>query len=338
MTAAKTMQHIRFVVNPISGIAGKKSVINSIPKIIDAQRFSFDIALTQAPGHATQLAREAANSGTDIVCAVGGDGTVNEVARALLHTDSALAIIPTGSGNGLARHLHIPLAPHRALQFLNNTPAHHIDYGLVNAHPFFCTCGVGFDALISQKFAEARKRGFLTYLENVLRHALTYNPETYSIDIEDQQGAHLSLSALIIACGNACQYGNNLFIAPQASVRDGLLDVTIIQPFNALQAPQIAIQLLSGQRLPAGCIQSLRCRHLIIKRKKRGIIHFDGEPIEADPTLDISLVHRGLRCVCPTEEGVPSPARKIEDAVVETISHINMRAEELLDNIKHGWT
>lgn len=331
-------QHIRFVINPISGINRKEGIIHSIPKTIDPARFSYDVVLTQAPGHATQIAREAANSGVDIVCAVGGDGTVNEVARALLHTGSALAIIPTGSGNGLARHLHVPLVPQSALKFLNNTPAHHIDYGLVNAHPFFCTCGVGFDAFISQKFSEARKRGFLTYLENVLRYALTYNSETYSLDIEDQEGTHYALSALIIACGNACQYGNNIFIAPGASVRDGLLDVTVIQPFNALQAPQIAAQLLFGQQQNGGCIRTLRCRHLTITRKQRGIIHFDGEPIEADPTLDISLVHRGLRCICPTDEGIPSPARRVENAVVETISHINMRAEELLANIKNGWT
>lgn len=327
-------KHILFVVNPISGIVGKRAVLANIPKLLSPDRFVYDIAQTEHAGHATELAREAANRGVDIVCAVGGDGTVNEVARALLHTDTALAIIPCGSGNGLARHLHIPLAIQRAIQFLSETEAHHIDYGLVNAHPFFCTCGVGFDALISQKFAEARTRGFLTYLENVLRHALTYNPETYELDIEDLQGAHITLSALIIACGNACQYGNNLYIAPGASVRDGLLDVTVIEPFNALQAPQIAIQLLGGQRLPGGCIKSFRCRHLVIKRKHRGVIHFDGEPVESDPTLDISLVHRGLRCVCPTDEGVPSPAKQVENAVVETVSHINMRAEELLFGLR----
>ena len=329
-----TQQRILFVVNPISGILGKRTIVNHIPRLLDTRRFAFDVAQTQYAGHATELARSAANRGVDIVCAVGGDGTVNEVARALLHTETALAIIPCGSGNGLARHLHIPLAPQRAIQFLNATPAHHIDYGLVNAHPFFCTCGVGFDALISKKFAEARKRGFLTYLENVLRHVLTYNAETYEIDVEDQQGAHDTLSALIIACGNACQYGNNLYIAPGASVRDGLLDVTVIQPFNLLEAPQLAIQLLGGQRLPGGCIRSFQCRHLRIKRKQRGPIHFDGEPIDADPLLDISLVHRGLLCVCPTDEGVPSPAKQVEDAIVETVSHINMRAEELLDNLR----
>lgn len=329
-------QRILFVVNPISGIMGKRAVVAGIPRLLASDRFAYDIAETAYAGHATELARSAANRGVDIVCAVGGDGTVNEVAKALLHTHTALAIVPLGSGNGLARHLHIPIDAARAIGLINHTPAHHIDYGLVNAHPFFCTCGVGFDALVSQKFAEAKTRGPLSYIEQVLRHALTYNPETYQIDIEDEHGARQTLRALIIACANASQYGNNLYIAPQASVRDALLDVTVLLPFNILEAPQVALQLLNGKFIPGGCIRTFRCRHLLIRRSQRGPIHFDGEPIEADPLLDVSLVHRGLLCICPTDEGVPSPAKQIENAFTETISHINMWAEEILENLRSG--
>lgn len=329
-----TQQRILFVVNPISGILGKRAVVNSIPRLLDGDRFTYDIAETSYAGHATELARNAANRGIDIVCAIGGDGTVNEVARAILHTRTALAIIPLGSGNGLARHLHIPIDATRAIRLINDTPAHHIDYGLVNAHPFFCTCGVGFDALISREFATAKVRGPLSYAEQVLRHALTYNAETYEMDVEDEHGTHRKLRALIIACANACQYGNNLYIAPQASVRDGLLDVTVIMPFNVLEAPQIAVQLINGTLKPSACIRTFRCRHLTIRRKQQGPIHFDGEPTNADPLLDVSVVHRGLLCICPTDEGVPSPVKRIENAFTETIAHINMRADELLETLR----
>lgn len=323
-----------FIVNPISGTLGKRPVLASIPRLVDTTRYTYDIAETAYPGHATELARAAANQSIDIVCAIGGDGTVNEVARALLHTNTTLAIIPLGSGNGLARHLHIPIDPTRALQLINHATPHHIDYGLVNAHPFLCTCGVGFDALISQKFAEAKTRGPLTYIEQILRHALTYNPQTYQIEIESEQGARQTLTALIIACANASQYGNNLYIAPQASVRDGLLDVTVLLPFNILEAPQIARQLLSGTTTPSPAIRTFRCRRLIIRRTAPAPIHYDGEPILADPLLDISIVHRGLRCICPTDEGVPSPVKQIENAFTETIAHINLRAEELIENLR----
>ena len=169
---AQRMQELKrivFVVNPISGTSGKKMILKQIEKLIDKDKFAYDIVQTQYAGHATEIARGAANRGVDIVCAIGGDGTVNETARALVHTDTSLAIIPCGSGNGLARHLHIPMDAIRAIKLINEAEPQLMDYGLINLHPFFCTCGVGLDAFISQKFAEAGKRGFLTYVENILQ-------------------------------------------------------------------------------------------------------------------------------------------------------------------------
>ena len=162
-------KNIVFIVNPISGTSSKRTIVNQIDKYIDNQLFDFKVVNTEYQGHAREIAQDAVEKGVDIVCAIGGDGTVNEVASALVHSNTALAIIPCGSGNGLARHLRIPRDAIRAIKLINKAEPKLIDYGVMNDHPFFCTCGVGLDAFISQKFAECGKRGFLAYIEQVLK-------------------------------------------------------------------------------------------------------------------------------------------------------------------------
>lgn len=233
---------ILFIVNPISGTRDKGAVQKDIETLTDASQFDYRIAFTEYAGHASVLAREAVENGFDIVVAVGGDGTVNEVARSLVHTPTALGIIPCGSGNGLARHLQIPLDARKAMQIINRATISSLDYGTINAMPFFCTCGVGFDAFVSLKFATGKKRGLLSYIENTLREGLSYKPETYTI--EDEEGT-VKYDAFLIACANASQYGNNAYIAPNASMEDGLMDVTVMEPFSAIEAPQLAIQLFN---------------------------------------------------------------------------------------------
>lgn len=324
-------QKIIFIVNPISGTTNKRSILRQVDRLIDRERFDYDIVETEYAGHATEIARTAANEGVDIVCAIGGDGTVNETARAIVHTRTALAIIPCGSGNGLARHLHIPLDAIRAIRLINETEPQPMDYGLINLHPFFCTCGVGFDAFISQKFAEAGKRGPATYVENVLRSALSYSPETYELDVENENEEHVTYKAVLIACANASQYGNNAYIAPQASVRDGLMDVTIVEPFNVLEVPQLAVMLFNGAIDESNRIRMFRCKHLVIHRSKPGVIHYDGDPIESGETVDVSIVPKGLLCICPTEEGVMEVGESARNAVVEYFNNMYQRSEDLLE-------
>lgn len=325
------MKKIVFVVNPISGTANKRSILRQVDRLIDKEQFEYSITETQYAGHATEIARVAANEGVDIVCAIGGDGTVNETARALVHTDTALAIIPCGSGNGLARHLHIPMDAIRAIRLINETAPMRIDYGLINLHPFFCTCGVGFDAFISQKFAEAGRRGPATYVENVLRSALNYAPETYELDVENEDAEHATYKAVLIACANASQYGNNAYIAPQASVRDGLMDVTIVEPFTVLEVPQLAVLLFNGAIDESSRIRTFRCRHLVIRRSKPGVIHYDGDPVESGERVDVSIVPKGLLCVCPTDEGVMDVGESTRNSIVEYFNNMYLRSEDLLE-------
>lgn len=283
-----------FIANPISGTRDKKPVIDSLPMFLDAERFEWEVAWTDHKGHAAELAHQASEEGIDVCVAIGGDGTVNEVARSLRHSDTALAIVPMGSGNGLARHLQIPMNPDGALRVLSRCDIKSLDYGLINDIPFFCTCGMGFDAFISEKFASAGKRGLGTYVENTLRGGLSYEPETYEIEVDGQTEHY---TAFIIACGNAAQYGNNFYIAPQASMSDGLLDVTIIEPLNVLKAPQLVMQMINKTLDTNSHVRTFRCQALHVHRTQPGVIHYDGEPAETGCDIDIRLVPKGLRVV-----------------------------------------
>lgn len=273
------MKHIVFITNPISGTISKAGIPELVEVHLDHARFSYEFVATQYAGHATLLAQEAAARGADIVCAIGGDGTVNEVGRGLLGTETAMAILPCGSGNGLARHLMLPMDLKRCLDIINLDTVETLDSGVINGHPFFCTCGMGFDAFISMKFAEAGKRGLMTYVEQMLREGLSYKPETY--EIEDEMGSK-TYKAFLISAANASQYGNNAYIAPHASMSDGLLDVIIMQPFSLIEAPQVTLEMLNKTIDKNVNIRTFKARHVHIHRGKPGLIHYDGDPLMSD--------------------------------------------------------
>lgn len=295
-------QKIVFIVNPISGTHNKQAILEVIDKELDKTIFEPQICYTKYEGHATELARKAVQEGATIVVAIGGDGTVNETGQGLVQTDTALGIIPCGSGNGLARHLQIPLNASKAVKILNAHKTDTLDYGLINNIPFFCTCGLGFDAFVSFKFAMAGKRGLRTYIENTLKEGLRYKPETYEI-ISDE--GTVRYKAFLIACANASQYGNDAYIAPQASMSDGLMDVTIMEPFTMLEAPQIAIQLFNKTLNHNSHIKTFRSKKLTIRRKSPGVIHYDGNPVTTGSTIDVEMVHRGIKVVV-NEKAVPT--------------------------------
>lgn len=295
-----TRKKLLAVINPISGTANKQYIPETITEVMDESKWDVMIRFTQRPGHATDLAKQAIKQGYYGVLAIGGDGTINEVAAALRDSDTALGIIPNGSGNGLARHLNIPIDVKRALEEINNDRIEQFDYCMANQHPFFCTCGVGFDAHVSAKFAESKKRGPMSYLKNTLVEYLRYRSEEYNIETADQV---LTERAFVIACGNASQYGNNAFITPNASMQDGLIDVTLIQPFTPLDTAVLGILLFTKHIDQDTNIQSFRTPSLTIHRPKAGVMHIDGEPMMMEADIEVKCIHNGIKIFLPKDGG-----------------------------------
>ena len=290
---------IVFIMNPISGTIKKAGIPSLIEKYLNKNKFEYTIRQTEYAGHATVIAKEASESNADIVVAVGGDGTINEVGRALIQTNTAMAIIPCGSGNGLARHLMIPINIRKAINIINQCEIHNLDYGLINDTPFFCTCGMGFDAFISMKFAEGNKRGPIKYMEHVLKEGLRYKPEIYTV--EDETGTTKRYKAYLISCANASQYGNNAYIAPQASMSDGLMDVIIMEPFDILDAPQVSFDMMNKTLNKSSKIKTFRSKQIHITRSKPGPIHYDGDPAQFGEDITIKLIEKGIKIVVNPE-------------------------------------
>lgn len=337
ITMEKERKHITFIVNPISGTQEKEQIVHLIDERIDIDKYTFQVEYTQYAGHAEQIAARCAEEGHFAVIAVGGDGTVNETARSIVHTDTALGIIPCGSGNGLARHLQIGMSAKKAIDVINEGMTELIDYGLINDRKFFCTCGVGFDAFVSLKFAEAGKRGLNTYIEQSLNASLNYKPETYEVTIDGNETEHYK--AFLIACGNAAQYGNNAYIAPKATLTDGYLDVTVLNPFTPLDVPSLALQLFTKTIDQNSHINTFRCRSIHIHREQPGVVHYDGDPVEMGEDLEVRIVHQGLNVIVPSEDlkemnvfdraqEVINGLRQINDHVFEGI---RQRNSELID-------
>ena len=327
------MKRAVFIVNPISGTTKKKNIPEVIASTVDRSIFDYEIAYTAYAGHATVLSAKACSEGADVVVAVGGDGTVNEVGRALINSGTAMGIIPCGSGNGLVRHLLLPIDVKRSIEIINKFEVHDLDYGIINGHPFFCTCGMGFDAFVSKKFAEAGKRGLATYVETVLREGLSYKPETYKIIDENGVARH---KAFLISCANASQYGNNAYIAPQASMSDGMLDVVIMEPFDMIEASQISIEMMSKTLDKNSKIKSFRCRRLHIEREREGVIHYDGDPVESGKEVDIELQPKGIKIVVnPNADKSQRRPNAMQNAAADLFNEVTLVREDITKQTRH---
>ncbi|MBP7965610.1 MAG: diacylglycerol kinase family lipid kinase [Paludibacteraceae bacterium] len=287
---------ILFIVNPKSGTLGKSNWIAMATKML-AQKFDLEFQYTTHRGHACELAQKAVARNISIVAAVGGDGTVNEIASALIHTNTALAILPLGSGNGLARDLGIStLLPFSALEAIKKGKTIQIDYGTANNVPFFCTCGVGFDAHISRIFATNKKRGFWNYLVLTIREYFRYKPIEYTIEYD---GKVENKRAFIINCANIQQLGNNAYIAPKANYTDGLLNVTILKPFGLIGAVRMGTLLFLKQIDKIKYTETFECQRLILHIPSNTPFHYDGEAAQVPNRLEIEAVRLGLKVIVP---------------------------------------
>ncbi len=286
------MKNIAFIINPISGVQNKKKLPKLISSLLDKEQWMENIVFTEYPGHATELAMQYARMGFDAVVSVGGDGTLNEVATGLRDTSTALGIIPLGSGNGFARHIGISTRINRALETINHSEVIRADYGLVNDHPFFSTCGLGFDALVADQFATAGNRGLKTYLQNIIKDLFQYQPEHYHIV---GQGIDMEVDAFLITFANSSQWGYDACIAPKASIQDGKMDIAILSKFPAIVAPGLALSLFTKTIDKDWYMDTIQAKEVIVTRSQEGPMHIDGDPHKMPQQLHIQIVEDGLR-------------------------------------------
>lgn len=277
---------ILFIINPISGGKPKKHLPDIIRQEISADVFDCFCVFTEYVGHARELAQAAIENDTDVVVAVGGDGTINEIASVLAGTSKLMGVIPMGSGNGLATSLAIPFNPAKAVQVINRFRQMTIDSATLNGRPFFNVSGVGFDAQISARFARDKTRGLWGYIKNTFAEISTYNSEWYTITLD---GRVIKRRAFMISLANSSQYGNNAHIAPEASLTDGLLDFCVIKPFPLYMFPVLAYRLFSKTAHRSTYIEIFKAREMRIERDTPGAVHLDGEPLELGACLDIVL-------------------------------------------------
>ncbi len=289
------MKKICFIINPISGVGRQKVIEKLIDECLDRTKFVYEIAYTNAPKHATALAKSAAEKKADIVVAVGGDGSVNETAKGLIGSDTAMAIIPTGSGNGLARYLTIPLNLKKAMDVINNGSLKKIDTVNLNDETFVNVAGVGFDAHIGWEFAKFGKRGFSSYVKVIMREFPKYKPQDFELSID---GKVMHKKAFLISFANGSQWGNNAHIAPTADVSDGVMDIAIVKDINFLNGLAIGYRLFKKTLHKSVHLEIIKTSEVTLIQKAN-IAHIDGEPLETGNVLHIKVNPLSLNVIVP---------------------------------------
>lgn len=282
-----------FIINPVSGGKKKDGVPGLIGKHLDKNLFDYSIVHSTLEKPIRTIAKEAM-ADYDIIVAVGGDGTVNEIASALAGTEKTLAIIPYGSGNGLSRFLQIPMDPAKAIQSINAGITQTIDAGKVNGQWFFNMAGVGFDAHISEVFSHGKHRGFRSYFESSIKEISNYKAKHYAVEIDGEIFHH---EAFMLCFANSSQFGNNAHVSPDASLHDGLIDVVFVKQFPVIRLLEMGLRMLTKQVESSKYVTIKRGSHIKVTRNGPGPLHLDGEPQITGPELEIKVVPNSLKVI-----------------------------------------
>lgn len=288
-----TKKSILFIVNPISGGIKLTNINESISQHIDHQRFNWKVFETQKGGDATLKANKE-KSNYDIICAIGGDGTINEVAQCLIGTQTAFAVIPKGSGNGFSNHFKIPKNMGGAIEIINRHQSKTIDTGLLDGKPFLSVAGIGFDAVVAKAFDTFGTRGYLSYIRLTIKHYISYKPQVYHIKTDTST---FTERALLITIANSSQFGNDITIAPTAEISDGRLKLVLLKPFRWWQIPALFISLKRNKIHQSKHCKTMDVKNLTIESEDR-IAHLDGEPTNIGATTSISVRASSLKMIC----------------------------------------
>ena len=281
---------IRFIINPISGTGKQKGIEKFMIKHLE----NFEIIYTQKAGDATRISKEAANDNIDAIIAVGGDGTVNECLIALVNTNTALGVIPCGSGNGFAYHIGMERNIEKAVIQLKNTKIEVIDSCTANGFPFVNVSGIGFDSHVANLFLTLTKRGFVNYVKLVIRE-LSYKAEEYTINYNNIER---KVKAYIIAFANASQYGNDTKISPMANFQDGLLDFVIVKEFPKWKIPFFLLKVATGKTHLSKYVEIIQCQKMTISAENT-LLHLDGEPFKASNPIEVTILPKSLKILMP---------------------------------------
>jgi diacylglycerol kinase (ATP) len=284
---------ILFIINPISGVGRQQRVEQLLKKHLNTAYFDSEIVYTQAAKHAIELSKQAVKEQFDMVAAVGGDGSVNEVGQGLINTPAILAIVPCGSGNGAARNLSISTNLRKAINTLNACHVKTIDTFTVNNHPVINVAGVGFAAYVSQEFSKKKQRGFLNYLKIALSDAIHYPAQPCTLSCN---GSTQPLNIFIMDIANGAQWGNQVMIAPQAQADDGWLDVCIIKDFPRMYLPVMAMRLFMKNIHHSKYVATIRTKELTI-HQTNDYAHIDGEAYSSGHALVIKINPQSLRVI-----------------------------------------
>ena len=288
------------VINPVSGVRaypGGAAEVQLAGRVLQHAGFDVRVTVTLGPGHATEVTREAAGSGVELVVAWGGDGTMNEVARALAFGPVAMALVPAGSGNGLARELAVPLDAEAALALAASGRRRRIDAGEVNGQLFFNVAGVGLDARVAHAFAERKgRRGLRSYLRLGAQELLRYRAQGYDVESD---GETASGQMLFIAMANSRQYGSHGCIAPSARVDDGRLDLVIVEDQPLWRVMTRVPAFFSGRLVSGGGLRMSTFTRARIATAGRLDVHLDGEPATLAGPLDVRVHPAALTVVVP---------------------------------------
>ena len=301
MNSSQPIRKVRFILNPISGaLRNAERIIELVHKAWKDSKIEYEIMKTAYKGNATELAREAVSSQMDMVVAVGGDGTINEVGRGLVGSDVILGIIPAGSGNGFARNFNIPLNIRRSIELLKHPVLKKVDVGKINNHYFFNVAGIGLDAEISAHFERFGFRGPLPYFMVGFREFFRYRPESVILHLNDHRNLHLY--PIVLSIANAPQYGNGAIIAPEAKPDDGVLDFCVLSSISILKAILNMRKLFNGTIDQLSEMKIYKSANGEIQREKEGYIHTDGDHYMESRNLKIEVFPAELNlAVSPTE-------------------------------------
>lgn len=288
------MKDICLIVNPISGGKDKSGILAAVEKYLDGSLYRLKVAFTERAGQAEELARSIE---ADVVVAVGGDGTVSEVARGLVGSEKTLGIIPCGSGDGLALHLGISRSPSRAVKTLNEGCETRIDAASLDGKYFFCTAGMGLDAAVSLEFARSTRRGLSRYISLAWEEWKNHPGDLYTV--RSAEGETWQGKAVFLTVANANQWGNQARIAPMASLQDGLLDIIVVRPFSTVEIPDLAARLMTGLAPTSRHFLHFSGSSFHISRTKAGAIHCDGDPFEGGTEFELSVNRGALKVLVP---------------------------------------